>query len=165
MKARRLFRYFIRVVRAPETEVTVQPLPHRNPETEFYEIHDVSNLPGNSDAAVNGDAPDSIPPEPAEDEPVRTYGIGLIVAVVVSAVSGVIVWEAGFGEIFAQSTTWEQISMIVAGGVLAVAFERFARLVELQFVSWRRIRQIDQQLRHVKKPSSTRRPFAAGDQE
>jgi hypothetical protein len=112
-----------------------------------------------------GDAPDYIPPEPAEDEPVRTYGIGLIVAVVVSAVGGVVIWEAGFGEIFGQSTTWEQISMIVAGGVLAVAFERFARLVELQFESWQRIRRIDQQLRRAEKPSSARRPCVSGDQE
>jgi hypothetical protein len=159
MKGLRFFRYFSRLNPTAETQVNVEPLAHRTRASEFSEMQDVSPRLGNAYSGENSDAPDYVPPEPTEDEPVRTYGIGLIVAVVVSAVSGVIIWEAGFGEIFAQSTTWEQISMIVAGGVLAVAFERFARLVELQFESWQRMRQIDRRLRNIEKLRSARPPF------
>jgi hypothetical protein len=97
-------------------------------------------------AGNDRDNRDYVPPEPPQDEPVHTYGIGRIVTVALSAVAAVVLWDAGFDDVFANSTTWGQIGMIVSGGGLVVAFKRFARLAELHFEAWQLMRRIDRLL-------------------
>jgi hypothetical protein len=153
MKARRFLRYFGLMPRGAQNGVDVAPSAYQHVEDEDYELPAVSPRGGGPEAQDHGDSPDYVPPEPAPDEPVHTQGIGRGLAVVFSAVSAVIIWDSGVGEIFVRASVWGQISLIVAGIVFAVAIERFVKLAELQVESWVRLRQIDRLLRRIEKKS------------
>lgn len=58
--------------------------------------------------------------------------VGRSLAVVLSSVSAVLIWEAGFGEAVGRASVRGHISLIVAGLVFAVAIERFVKIAELQ---------------------------------
>lgn len=138
--------------RAPEPDLEVRPSSEQHFDDNNSVVRDAYFRRHEPESKANGDGPDYVPPEPPPDEPLPGLEVSRTLAVVVSSVSAVLIWESGFGAAVGRASVWGQVGLIVAGLVVAVAIERFVKLAELQFKAWQTLRQIDQLLKNVDRP-------------